>query len=191
MSNKPDVVRGASDPVLLSIPEAAVPFGLPTEDPEGSPLDRLLHSFESHIAAETDTVREYRRLADTSPDPAVRLLMQLVLEDEERHHGLLERMAARIRNTLYWTHSAGALPTGSGPTGENARQELRAIERFARQEQEGVRHLRELARRDGDLHNGLFGLLLETMAMDSEKHQRILRFMYALVQRRLEAESKS
>ena len=191
MSNKSDVPRGASDPVLFSIPEAAIPFGLPAEEPEGSPLDRLLQTFESHIAAETDTVREYRRLADASPDPTVRLLMQLVVEDEERHHGLLERMAARIRNTLYWTHSPEALPTDSGPAGENAWQELRAIERFARQEQEGVRHLRELARRDGDLYHGLFGLLLETMATDSEKHERILQFLYQLVHRRVEAESRS
>ena len=150
---------------------------------EQAPLTRLLRVFESHAAAETDTLVEYRRLAESSADPMVALLMQLVLEDEERHHGLLARMSTRLRDALNWTHSANALPTGTAPGAKDRaaavahKATLAAVRGSALHEREGARQLREIAKQQQDLYGGLFSLLLQIMAMDSEKHETILRFI--------------
>jgi hypothetical protein len=45
-------------------------------------------------------VRSYRRLATTAPDPAVALLMHLLIEDEDCYHARLQQMATRLQYAL-------------------------------------------------------------------------------------------
>ena len=146
--------------------------------PANSPYELLLSALQSHTANETKGLAEYRRIAQTSSDPVVRLLMDLVLEDEERHHVLMERLAARLRDDLLWTHSSEALPTSHDETVSPTREEWEAIRSLVYQEQDGIRHLRALDVQSEGLYEGLPSLLLETMIMDSEKHERILRFIF-------------
>jgi rubrerythrin len=163
-------------------PEVGVPAAVDVS--AESPLDRLLAVFERHISAEADTVAAYRQLAETSADPVIGLLMGQVVADEDRHHGLLRGMAARLRDTLQWTHSSEALPI-RGTAGEaEAGELLRSVREFARQEREGARQARELAKQQAGLYDGLFALLLETMAADSEKHERILSYIARRIQER-------
>jgi hypothetical protein len=145
-------------------------------------VQRLLHAVETHAAAEADSLVEYRQLADTAADPVVALLMRLVLEDEERHHGLLRRMSASLNDSLRWAHSRNALPTMSEPPQAPMAQVVATVREFIRQEHEGVRHLKELARQSKRLNGGLDSLLLETMVLDSQKHERILRFILERLQ---------
>lgn len=174
--------QGSRNAEPWTAPMAPVPgmLGTPAAD-ASAPLDRLLAAFETHIQAETDTLLAYRKLAETTPDPLVALLMQLVLEDEERHHQLVERMSARLRDSLEWTRSPNALPSPAESGAPATAEALTAVRGFLRHEQEGTRHLRQLAKQSSDLYDGVFELLLNVMAMDSEKHARILEF----VQRRL------
>jgi rubrerythrin len=144
---------------------------------ELSPLVRLLAAFDTHVESETDTIAGYRQLAETTPDPLVALLMHLVLEDEVRHHQLVERMSARLRDSLEWTHSPQALPAGGEAPDAATAEALAAVQGFLHHEQEGARHLRQLAKQSSDLYSGLFELLLDSMARDSEKHARILEFV--------------
>jgi rubrerythrin len=139
--------------------------------------ERLLSIVESHAAAEQDSLDEYRRMADETGDPVVRLLMRMVLEDEERHHQLLAGMASSLRDALQWTQSAGALPAGAPPESLSSPALLAATRARIQEEQEGVRHFKNLAKRQARVADGLFSLLLETLAMDSQKHERILRFV--------------
>jgi hypothetical protein len=153
-------------------------------EPAETPLDRLLAAFERHITAEADTVAAYRDVAESTADPVIALLMRQVVDDEERHHGLLRSMAARLRDTLHWTHSPEALSTRGIPPEAEAGELLSAVREFARQEREGARQARELAKQQAGLYDGLFELLLETMADDSEKHERILSFVARRMQER-------
>jgi nucleotide-binding universal stress UspA family protein len=150
--------------------------------PGRSPVERLLDTIEAHTNAESASLRAYHDLAERTPDPLARLLMGMVLADEERHHTLLQRMAISLRDDINWTHSSGALPI-EPPAGQVAMDVIEATRERIREEQEGVRHARELARGQRGLYDGLFELLLQVMAADSEKHERILRF----VLKRLEA----
>ena len=45
------------------------------------------------------------------------------------------------------------------------------------EEHTGARHMRDLAKREKGIGAGLHTLLLEMMAMDSEKHARLLHFV--------------
>jgi len=115
------------------------------------------------------------------------MVMRLILEDEERHHGLLKRISSTLRDALDWTYSPDALPratTSPEPTDEDLPALARAL---IDEEKTGAQALRGLAQRERGLGGGLDSLLLEMMAMDSDKHARLLHF----VQRRLEARTRA
>ena len=59
-----------------------------------------------------------------------------------------------------------------------------ALRDLIRNEHEGARHLRHIGRQDAAVYDGLYPLLLETIARDSEKHAVILRFLLARLERR-------
>jgi rubrerythrin len=74
--------------------------------------DRLLTALERHIAAEDEVLLSYRALVESATDPVIALLLRQVGTEEERHHGLLRNMAARLRDTLEWVQLARPLPAG-------------------------------------------------------------------------------
>ena len=156
---------------LTGLPVIAGPAG---QQHERSPLERLLDAFEAHIASEADSIATYRQLSESTTDPVVALLTRLIVADEAQHHRLLERMATTLRDDLNWTHSPDALPAATGEHDEKLLELTRAL---ADQERHSGRELRALARQQRHAFDGLFELLLEVMAMDSDKHERILRFL--------------
>src|SRR6185437_2944016 len=53
---------------------------------------RVRHAFTSHLRDERDLVERYEQLIETTTDPGARLLLELIVEDEHRHHALFERL---------------------------------------------------------------------------------------------------
>jgi rubrerythrin len=146
-----------------------------------SPFEQLVDAVETHVVQEADALAAYRLLAETTPDPVVAMLMRLVLEDEERHHGLMQRIAADLRDGLYWTHATETLPDARIHPEIEGPRPLTELRNLIHEEQEGVRQMQELARKSARINEGLDSLLFEMMAIDSQKHERILRY----VERRL------
>ena len=152
-----------------------------------SAIERLLRAVDTHAAAEADALGQYEYLAESSGDPVIALVMRLILDDEVRHHGLLQRMATTLRDALEWTSSPAAFPK-SDPAQDPVPQSFARLAReLVEEERTGARALRWLADQEKDINAGLDSLLLEMMAMDSDKHARLLQF----VQRRLEAAAKT
>jgi hypothetical protein len=151
-------------------------------DSGGESCVRLLDAIERHASLEEEALGEYDRLAEASGDPVIALVMRLILEDEERHHTLLKRIAATLRDALNWSHTPGALPNPDevGLPDKNLVSLARGL---IDEEHSGASALRRLAQREKGVDGGLDSLLLEMMAMDSDKHAHLLRF----VQRRLES----
>ena len=156
-------------------------------DPSGQTFIRLLGAIEYHARSRStrwlNTSIWPRRAATRS----IAMVMRLILEDEERHHGLLKRISSTLRDALDWTYSPDALPratTSPEPTDEDLPALARAL---IDEEKTGAQALRGLAQRERGLGGGLDSLLLEMMAMDSDKHARLLHF----VQRRLEARTRA
>jgi hypothetical protein len=149
-------------------------------------MEWLLNAIERHATAEADALVQYQHLADASADPVVALVMRLILDDEERHHRLLKRIEASLQDALNWSHSPAALPLPATHN-EPAPADLPALAReLIHEEQTGARRMRDLAHSEKGISGDLHSLLLEMMAMDSDKHAHLLRF----VQQRLEARAQ-
>src|ERR1700682_122529 len=79
-------------------------------DPAGETFIRLLDAVERHASLEAEALGQYEHLAQASGDPVIALAMRLILENEERHHSLLKRIASTPRDALNWTYTPDALP---------------------------------------------------------------------------------
>lgn len=151
-----------------------------------SPLEHLLRAVDTHASAEADALSQYEYLAEASGDAVIALVMRLILDDEVRHHGLLHRMATTLRDALEWTSSPAALPRGA-PEARVPITFVTLAKSLIEEERTGARALRRLAEQEKDINGGLDSLLLEMMAMDSDKHARLLQF----VERRLEGRTRA
>src|ERR1035441_10750529 len=64
----------------------------------------VVEALDRHGREEGELLERYKRFVDESASPAVRYLVRLVLEDEQRHHRVLEDLA----NTIAWGSVKGA-----------------------------------------------------------------------------------
>ena len=149
-------------------------------------VEWLLDAVERHANAEQDALGEYERIGAASGDPVILLVMRLILDDEQRHHGLLKRMEATLSDALNWTHSPNALPKANPPREALAEELVSDVRALIDEEHTGARYLRELAHQQKSIDDGLHTVLLEMMAVDSDKHARLLEF----VQQRLAKAAK-
>ena len=146
--------------------------------PHQTPMsERLEQAMRHHVAAEEESLEAYQRLEEESGDPVVRMLMQEVLVDEAHHHRLLERLKVQFERELDPATPGEGLALGPPAEASSSVALAASARALADQERKGVRRLRKLARDHKDVYSGLFSLLLEGIAMDSEKHERVLRFV--------------
>jgi rubrerythrin len=168
------------------MPDELLPPGFlvePRERPRPL-IERLLDGLEAHVQAEAGSIQQYRDFAATVPDPQVALVMGMIVEDEERHHALLRRILASLNDDVMWSHSPEALPEAGAATGAARDAALGVTRTFLSEERHSARVLKELAGSSSDLHGGVVQLLLEWMALDSQKHERALRFMQQRLEQR-------
>lgn len=135
----------------------------------------ISHAFEAHVREESHFLDAYEQLCSEVLDPGARFLIELILEDERRHHTLFERMAASARGDA--EPSAGT-PDPPHVAPDEARRILEPTQRFLEAELEDRLHLRELreklkpARDDTVWH-----LVVELMELDTAKHVKILEYL--------------
>jgi hypothetical protein len=121
---------------------------------------------DQHVETESAIMEEYRALAGPIESGPIRFLIDFILHDEERHHGLLRMMAKYLRiknrrkNELPWVID---------------REELtRHMEKLRDHEQETIAACRDLKSRLPADESEFFGALLDAVILDSEKHERLL-----------------
>ena len=169
----------ATDPVFIAEGYSGLPLETkPLFGHRPGTVEWLLDAVERHATAERDALEQYEHIGTASGDPVVALIMQLILEDEERHHGLLKRMQASLGDALNWTHSHSALPETAIPQRAVTTELASTTRALIEEEHTGARYLRKLADEEKGIDGGLHSLLLEMMAMDSEKHARLLKFVH-------------
>lgn len=132
-----------------------------------------------HGSEEGRLLEEYRRFADDAPSAAARYLVQLIVDDETRHHRLLTELA----NAIAWGGDEHApcrkVPSLAAPPDGREQQALRhQTLLLLRAEKRDHRELRQLRR---SLHpyadTTLWSLIVDLMLLDTEKHARILEFI--------------
>lgn len=135
---------------------------------------RITHAFQVHVREEQTFLDSYRALVDDIGEPGMRFLVELILDDEERHHALMERMAKQARGDP----SGESTPEPPRFTADDAARLLEPTERFYAAEQEDRAKLAALAR---DLRpvrdDTLWSLLVELMEIDTNKHVKILEYL--------------
>ena len=134
----------------------------------------VTHEFQAHVREEEQFLDSYRDLVKTIDDPGTRLLVELIIEDEERHHALMARLAQEARDAAD-AGSGTAVPWFSAA---DAARLLEPTERFLEAEREDRQRLRALAGALRPLRDrNVWPLVVELMEIDTRKHVLILRFL--------------
>lgn len=145
-------------------------------DDELTPWEtELLAHLTDHVRREAELLDSYRSLADETGSAFVSYLVTLLAEDEARHHRLFGDMVDTLRAKRD-TNLAPAVPLLMNVV--HAPELLAATERFLEAERDDAAELKRLARALRHVPGAdLWSLLVELMARDTRKHQRILRFL--------------
>ena len=135
----------------------------------------VVGALERHGHEEGELLERYQRFIEEAESPAARYLIQLIVEDEQRHHQVLEALA----NTIAWGRVKGepeavvpVFPARGGVNGA-LRPETRALLEHELRDRTQLRRLRRRVRSYGD--DPSWGLLVDIMRSDTEKHIHILR----------------
>jgi len=144
--------------------------------PEGiSPIEKLLSKFEAHETKEGETLDRYRELLDHINHPAARLLIQLIIADEEKHRAAIHSMAATLKGSLTWSQPRDSLEANHS---KSVAEELRHVtNELVRLEKDGVKEYQALLKECSGYYHGLFRVLLDSIIRDSEKHVKLLEFV--------------
>lgn len=148
--------------------------------PGPSLSERLIRGLEAHVADEAHDIAACEELVGRLGDPIARFLLNMIVDDEQRHHAVMRSMIARLREEVDFTVALGHSvipPVTAGPPVPDAAEIAGTVRGLIHDEREGARHARHLARQEQAGYEGLYPLLLETIARDSEKHATILQFI--------------
>ena len=132
-------------------------------------------TLDQHVETESGILEEYRKLAGPIESGPARFLLDVILHDEDRHHGLLRMMAKylRIKN-----RRKNALPWVVDP------YELsRHMRKLQEHERETIAACRELKSETPPEESEFFSALLDALILDSEKHERLLLAIERIVQK--------
>jgi len=142
-----------------------------------SAIEKLLNEFEAHESKEEKSLEHYRSALGDIKNPVHRLVLQLIVSDEEKHRAVVHAMAATLKGSLTWTKPAGSLE--GGPDSAAANRKLLAVtEEFIKLEREGIKEYKSLMKTSEDYYHGLFKILISAMIRDSEKHAELLEFLH-------------
>lgn len=135
--------------------------------------EAILGQLHDHVAGERGLISEYADALSGIDAADVRYLIGLILEDEARHHHMFEELVNTVEGARSGRQVEPRLPgRATRPLPEDVR---RVTERFLAAEREDRRRLRALRRRLSPVADTtVWALVVDLMAIDTEKHIRIL-----------------
>ena len=150
-----------------------------------SATDRALYAhLTNHIATERGLLEEYSEIADRTESRAFRYLVNLLIEDEIRHHRIFSELAESLETIALMKAKEPVVPFIDFVRADSDAV-FEATERLLEHENEDARELKRLQREVRDTKDdSLNGLLVELMQRDTQKHIAILRFVRKRTSRR-------
>jgi hypothetical protein len=138
----------------------------------------------THVENERGLLESYRAAAEASPSMALRYLVNLLIEDEVRHHRLFAQLADSLK-----TESLLGGEEPSVPPMDFTRADHDAVaaltDQLLKSERQDARELKRLRRKLRSVrHTTLWDLLVDLMERDTQKHIAILRFAQKHAKRR-------
>jgi rubrerythrin len=131
----------------------------------------------SHVEAERELLQEYAAAAQSSPSKALRYLVNLLIEDEIRHHRIFTELAESLKSEALLGGHDPIIPNVDFKQAANRDAVIDLTDQLLKKEQEDAQELKRLRRELRDVKDtSLWGILVELMQRDTEKHIAILRF---------------
>ncbi len=143
-----------------------------------SAFERNLYAhLTSHVRAERGLLEQYAAVAEQTESKAFRYLVNLLIEDEIRHHRFFSEIADSLKTEASLSDEDPVIPdidfvrADREAVLDGTRNLLKAEERDARELKQLQHELRAV---EGV---SLWSLLVELMQRDTQKHIAILRFV--------------
>ncbi len=131
----------------------------------------------SHVEAERGLLEEYSAVAEQSQSRAFRYLVNLLIEDESRHHRMFTALAESLKTQALTVAEEPIIPDLDFDRADRTAL-LDATKRLIAKEGQDARELKRLQH---ELHlvkdTSLWSLLVDLMRRDTEKHIALLRFV--------------
>jgi rubrerythrin len=135
----------------------------------------LYERLVQHIASESEVLARYEGLAEESSGH-VRFLLDLIAEDEARHHRLYDEWARTVREMVLVTEPGDAVPDLTREPDPD--RLVAAVDDLLAVEKDDAQQLKVLEKSLKDVrHTTVWPLLVELMEMDTRKHIKILEFL--------------
>jgi hypothetical protein len=144
---------------------------------DGSPDEEaLLAHLDRHVASEEAVLDSYVQFARSGPE-FVRYLVNLIAEDEERHHRILREMVNRVVGEMEFRTKGPSIPS-TDFQGTDRERLVEETARFLALERDDLASLKQLTKslRRQRLR-GLIPVLVEFMELDTKKHIALLEFI--------------
>lgn len=139
---------------------------------------RMYDHLTSHGQVEGEILNTYKELAESGETSAAfRYLAEIILEDEVRHHQMFADLAESMRQMGELRVEDEPIPSLHGLR-KDRDLIMEVTERLLAVERDDKKELKALAKEYEPYRDTtLWGLLVELMRLDTEKHIMILRFM--------------
>jgi len=134
----------------------------------------LAAKFERHADHEGEILERYRALSDKLGSSSAGMVVNQILTDEEVHHLLLRTIAA-------WLKGDPAARERSIAPDVNRGEILRLTRTLQKHERETIDTCRALIAELPESSAPFFSALLAAMALDSEKHHRLLKAVESIL----------
>jgi hypothetical protein len=145
-------------------------------------IRELVELLARHGAEEGQLLATYENLASTTSNEGAKYLINIILDDERRHHRLLAEMA----NAMAWGSMRGAPGAATPGISQGIDKELSAHTKRLREAEEAdfreLRRFRKRLRPFADTTS--WALIIDLMLLDTKKHATILRFLENHARRR-------
>jgi hypothetical protein len=139
--------------------------------------DMLTH-LSKHSIREGAQLAEYGKAAERSPSKALHYAIRMVLADEERHHRWFSDLASSLQAEVAVAKTAPVIPwldldlVDRSAVGH-------VLERMIDSERHDAHELKRLSAQWHDAEGTtLWGLLIEVMQRDTDKHIEMLRWLH-------------
>ncbi|HSJ92198.1 MAG TPA: hypothetical protein VK917_09005 [Ilumatobacter sp.] len=138
---------------------------------------RVLQLLEHHGANEGALLKAYQEIAERSDtDAAVRFLVELILNDEQRHHEVFEQMANAVRSFVWEVPVEPRLPAAVPRPNPELHAATADLLRAERKDRKELKALRSTLRHDRS--STFDALMVDLMLRDTEKHVAILEYIH-------------
>jgi hypothetical protein len=144
---------------------------------------RLAHYLQEHMDTEREALRSYAHLAEETQSDRIRFLINMILDDEVRHHRIFQDLVNWLRaehsqRTDIDTAIGHGSVTNVGPEREHLLEMTAGLVELEKEDQRELKKLQKMVTDMPDTE--WWWSLVEAMKLDTRKHAMLLEAVIKL-----------